>query len=80
MFAGREFEGRGRLRLTVVEMLLIGGDNRSGVDKWCIYQDVEVSGSLVDLAGRLDDEAGRLHRHLEGRGDGVAIGWVGKAH
>ena len=80
VLAGRELKRRGRLRLAVVEVLFVGGDDDSCVDKRCIDQNMEVSGAFVDLAGRFDDEAGRLHRHLEGRGDGGAVGRLGKAH
>ena len=55
VLARRELERGGRLRLTVVEVLFVGGDDDAGVDKRRIDQNMEVSGAFVDLAGRLDD-------------------------
>jgi len=80
VLARRELERGGRLRLTVVEVLFVGGDDDAGVDKRRIDQNMEVSGAFVDFAGGFDDEANRFHCHLEGRGDGVAVGEPGKAH
>ena len=80
VFAGREIERGGGLPLAVMEMRFIGGDDRAGVDKRCIDQNMEVSGAFVDLARRLDNETGRLHRHFEGRGNGGAVGEPGKAN
>ena len=80
VFARRQFQKRRRLRLTVVEVLFICGNYLTSGNERRIYQNVEVPCSFVDLAGRLDYEAGRFHFHLEGRGDGGAVGRLGKAH